>query len=352
MGALHWLQRHLLSLLLATYVVGALFPRVGAHMRNVSAGTLHIPYAGHIAFTLPTFMLGYLLFVAGLGTDLAQLRRVTRHPAAVVAGLAANSAYPILFALIAAGALLSWHNSDEAQSILVGLAMIGAMPIAGSSTAWAQNADGNLALSLGLVLGSTLSSPLVTPLALHAVGGFTHGDYSEDLHELAREGSGAFVVAAVLVPSLLGVLARAVVGRERTTRVLPVLKALNLVDLLLLNYSNAAVALPSVVRRPDWDFLAVTVAVTTLMCAGAFVAGWLVSRLFRAERGDRISLMFGMGLNNNGTGMVLASVALADHALVLVPIIFYNLVQQIAAGVVDRAMRRRSAPRADALKRG
>ncbi len=45
--------------------------------------------------------------------------------------------------------------------------------------------------------------------------------------------------------------------------------------------------------------------------------------------------MFGLGMNNNGTGMVLASVALADHPLVMLPIIFYNLVQHLIAAIVD-----------------
>ncbi len=53
----------------------------------------------------------------------------------------------------------AWHNPDEVQNILVGLALVASMPIAGSSTAWSQNADGDMALSLGLVLGSTLLSP-------------------------------------------------------------------------------------------------------------------------------------------------------------------------------------------------
>ena len=45
--------------------------------------------------------------------------------------------------------------------------------------------------------------------------------------------------------------------------------------------------------------------------------------------------MFGLGMNNNGTGLVLASMALADHPQVLLPIIFYNLVQHLVAGMVD-----------------
>jgi len=48
--------------------------------------------------------------------------------------------------------------------------------------------------------------------------------------------------------------------------------------------------------------------------------------------------MFGLGMNNNGTGLVLASLALADHPRVLLPILFYNLVQHLVAGGVDFAL--------------
>jgi BASS family bile acid:Na+ symporter len=44
-------------------------------------------------------------------------------------------------------------------------------------------------------------------------------------------------------------------------------------------------------------------------------------------------------MNNNGTGLVLASVALADHPQTMLPIIFYNLVQHLVASVVDRHVR-------------
>jgi BASS family bile acid:Na+ symporter len=45
-------------------------------------------------------------------------------------------------------------------------------------------------------------------------------------------------------------------------------------------------------------------------------------------------------MNNNGTGLVLASMALADHPRVLLPVIFYNLVQHLVAGCVDRLLSR------------
>ena len=51
--------------------------------------------------------------------------------------------------------------------------------------------------------------------------------------------------------------------------------------------------------------------------------------------------MFGLGMNNNGAGLVLASMALAHHPQVLLPIILYNLVQHLVAGFVDVFSRRR-----------
>ena len=50
--------------------------------------------------------------------------------------------------------------------------------------------------------------------------------------------------------------------------------------------------------------------------------------------------MFGLGMNNNGTGLVLASAAMASQPLVMLPIILYNLVQHLIAGLVDMLLRR------------
>ena len=98
-------------------------------------------------------------------------------------------------------------------------------------------------------------------------------------------------------------------------------------------------SLPQAVARPDPDFLAVTLAIVVGLCVLAFAAGWAIARLLRADRDQRTSLMFGLGMNNNGTGLVLASMALADHPRVMLPIIFYNLVQHLVAGAVDRIMK-------------
>ena len=338
----HFVHKHLLWLMIGSYAIAACSPSLGLSIRDVRLGEIAL-FGSKTRISLSMLMLASLLLNAGLGVQLDKIREMLRRPGLLVAGLAANLMIPITFILVLSHVMAGWHNADEVQNILVGLALVASMPIAGSSTAWAQNADGELTLSLGLVLFSTLLSPLTTPIALHSVGLMATGDYAEDLHELAAGGTGMFLAICVLAPSLIGIGVRRVVGDARYAAAKPRLKLINCAILLVLNYSNASVSLPQAVVRPDLDFLIVTMGIVVTLCVLAFAAGWLVSWLLKATPAQQTSLMFGLGMNNNGTGLVLASMALADHPRVMLPIIFYNLVQHLIAGIVDRLNCRTSA---------
>lgn len=331
----HFVHAKFIWLLLASYLVAGVFPAWGLAIKQLSFGELHL-FQEKIKVSLPMLMLSFLLLNAGLGVDLSRLKGGAKAIWALAAALVANLTVPVAFIFLVTQLMRIWHNPDEVQNILVGLALIASMPIAGSSTAWSQNANGNMALSLGLVLLSTIASPLTTPLALHSVGLMTTGDYSEDLHELAAGGTGGFLAVCVVIPSLLGMLLHAALGKEAIARAKPNLKLANAVVLIALNYANASVSLPEAVANPDADFLAVILAITLSLCILSFAAGWLIARLLRADDASRAAIMFGLGMNNNGTGLVLASMALADHPRVMLPILFYNLVQHLVAGVVDR----------------
>jgi bile acid:Na+ symporter, BASS family len=142
-------------------------------------------------------------------------------------------------------------------------------------------------------------------------------------------------------PSLLGIAVRLIISKDWQTDKMHYLKFINSIVLLLLNYSNASVSLPQAIADHDYDFLACTLAISAGLCLTLFAAGYVMSRLFRLERDDRTSLMFGLGMNNNGTGLVLASLALSSYPNIMVPIIFYNLIQHIVAGIVNEAMNKR-----------
>lgn len=197
-----------------------------------------------------------------------------------------------------------------------------------------------MALSLGLVLGSTLLSPLTTPLALTFIGGIAPSGYGESLRHLGGRDAGTFLAAWVLLPSLCGIGLRLLLGSERVSWAEERIKPLGPIVLLLLCYSNASTCLPQALGTPDWDFLLVTFGCVLGLCCLTFSCGYVISRLLGADHDQCTALMFGLGMSNNGTGQVLASVALASQPLVLLPIIVYNLSQHLAAGCVHTLLRR------------
>jgi bile acid:Na+ symporter, BASS family len=330
-----WIHRRFLLLLLCAYGVAAFFPAPGLGLRHVVLGrftTMGAP----VALSLPTILLGVLLFNAGLGVRPGQIRGTLRRPGLLLAGLVANALVPIGFIFLAAQLLGWWHNSAEAQCVLLGLSIIAAMPVAGSSTAWSQNANGDLALSLGLVLGSTLLSPLTTPLILRSVAPLTTAEYTAALYALAGSGTGVTLGIVVASPAILGIVVARGLRDSVWARLRSAVKVANAACLLILVYSNAAVSLPEAIANPDPDFLALIVLFVAGLSGTAFLAGGLLGRACRASKGQRAALIFGLGMNNNGTGLVLAGLVLADHPRVLLPVIVCNLLQHILAGAVDR----------------
>ena len=336
----HFLHRHFLWVLVGAYAIAAMAPGPGLWIRDVELGNLSV-FKTQMHVSLLLVLLASLMFNAGLGVKTTHLHALVRKLWMLGAGLAANALVPILYIyLITTLVLQFWHNPEEAQHILVGLALVAAMPIAGASTAWAQNSNGNLALSLGLVLSSTLLSPLVTPIVFYVFGEMASEEYERVLHDLADYGSAAFLGLWVVLPSLLGLGVRLMVPEPRLAAAMPYVKLSNFIILLALNYSNASVSLPKAVAEDDVDFIAITLSITTGLCVAAFSAAYWLSCLFKTDEAGRVSLMYGLGMNNNGTGLVLASLALASFPRVMVPIIFYNIVQHLVAGAVHHMMGR------------
>ena len=167
--SLTFIDRHFLWLLLGSYLLAALVPAPGERLQRRDPWSAEparpddqgLPLDGPARGSAPR---------RGPGRPGPRVEGPREEPVDAPRGLGGKPLRADRVHPRRRGVMVGWHNPDEVQNILVGLALVASMPIAGSSTAWAQNADGDLALSLGLVLGSTLLSPLTTPLALHAVG--------------------------------------------------------------------------------------------------------------------------------------------------------------------------------------
>jgi BASS family bile acid:Na+ symporter len=303
------------------YVLGGVAPSLGRAIRHLDIGELALFGERPVALSLTNLLLASMLYTAGLGVSLNDARGTLRHPKLLVTGVLANALMPIVFLGVLSLISGFWPEAEEAQNMLVGLALIGAMPIAGGASVWTQNADGNVPLTVGLVLASTFLSPLSIPMALHAAGHLTEGDYSEDLIELAGEGTITFSLISVVIPCALGIVTRHVLGDRRVAVATPTIKVLNLVVLLLLSYSNASGAMGVIFADPDYDMLAGVFFATACMCLLSFIVGYRAAKLLGANDADATSLTFGVGMNNSSASAVLASSRLSDHPLVLIPIL-------------------------------
>jgi BASS family bile acid:Na+ symporter len=328
-------HHYLLPLVVAAYFLAAFFPSVGLWAKQCV-----VVESQGFSIALPMVLLSTLLFNASFGTSAGELGSVVRRPLAVLAGVAVNVLIPIAFLILLKFGLRAWHDHEEANCLLLGLAVVAAMPVAGSSTAWSQDANGNVALSLGLVLLSTLLSPLTTPLVLNCFGGLSCGGTADAFQAVNGHGTGSFLLVFVVVPSAAGLAMRTVLGSRIVSRLKPTLKLINVLVLLFLCYSNASVALPQVIANPDWDFLSLVLVVVSGLCVTAFASGWLLAKVLGVNGEDRRALMFGLGMNNNGTGLVLAASSLVTLPWAVVPVLAYNLVQHVVAGGISRSLAR------------
>jgi BASS family bile acid:Na+ symporter len=298
-----------------------------------------------LALPLPGLLLAALLFNAGLAVPPGRLWAVARRPGLLTAGLLANLLLPLVYVAVAAVGLRVWHDPYEAGCLVAGLAMVAAMPVAGSATAWAQRADGDMGVSLGLVLGSTLLSPLTTPVSLATAHTVVGGPTENALAAAAGQQAGGFLAGYVVLPTVAGVLVRAAIGAGWPDRNRAALKGWGTAAVLVLCYANAAAALPQVTVDPDWDFLVLVAGVAVGLCVASFAAGWVVARWFGAGRAEAAALMFGLGMSNNGTGLVVAT-AIEAPTEVLLPLLVYNLAQHVVAGAACRLGRTAETPAA------
>ena len=138
-----------------------------------------------------------------------------------------------------------------------------------------------------------------------------------------------------ILPTVPGILINRCIKAHRKATAKPYVKLSNHGVLVLLTYSNASLALQKALSHPDYDFLVIIRLIVVALCLTAFGSWYLLARLFRTDRKDRISLMFGLGLNSNGAGLVPASTALSHHPQVMLPLIFlYSRSAPLAASVV------------------
>ena len=138
--------------------------------------------------------------------------------------------------------------------------------------------------------------------------------------------------------------------------------------MLILIYSNAAAILPQSFTYPNQVFLVVSLISGISLCMIAFVGCLLVAKVgskfqeaFQRQelvkpkylqenykfsnQSRQKTLVFNIGMNNNGVGLVLASTVCPQYPQIMLPIISYNLAQKPLASLIARSVNKSHFPK-------
>jgi BASS family bile acid:Na+ symporter len=337
-GFAHWgalLHRHFLLVLLAVYVLSGIFPGPGTVIRQFA-----VTLPGGSQERASMLLLAVLLFCAAAVIEWAQVRELVEHPSVLLAGLLTCWFGPVLLVVVA-GSLLPWlFAGPTTQGLLVGLALVAAMPVANSSAGWTQNARGNVTLSLGLIVLSILLSPLATPNLLSLMGLVLSSEDTDRIERVVSQFSGWRFILWVILPSLAGAAAAGLLGARRIVRLKPWFRLVTLLDILILNYANASLAVENVWRSEQVSVVVLAALLAAAVSLVGILLAALQARAFRLARSTATALVFSLSMKHTGLALVLAGEFLNDQPRVVLVILLSTLAQHIAAAAVDWRLQR------------
>ena len=325
-----FVERHFLWLLVGCYALATLWPGPGLAMKHWewSPGAL-----ANQPLTLSLLLLAVMLFIAAILTDIQRIRTVFQNPLLLCLSIAAVWLGPALLAVVA-GWVVPWAVDGQATvGLLVGLALVAAMPVANSSVGWTQGAAGNLALGLALVVISISLSPWATPQLLTWLGMSLSPAERAYCEQLVTNFSGVFFIVWVLLPTAAGLACRYLLKPERVAPAANWLTLASGAALLILNYINSALALPKVRESPP-ALLAATAILAAALSIVGLASGWAIARVLRLPKETRSALLFGLSMKHTGLALILAAAVLHNQPLATLMIVLATLMQHLLAGTV------------------
>ena len=276
--------------------------------------------------------LAIIMFGLGLSLTPGDFRRVARTPRAVVVALVLQV---LVMPAIAFGLVVAF---DLEPLLAVGVMLLAASPGGTTANLFSHLFGGDVALNVSLTaINSVLAAvsiPLITNLAI---------GYFDAEGELGLQfGKVAQVIAIVLVPVALGMLARHrspdLAGRaDRPVRVFSI-------AVLVLVSIGALVG-----ERDDIaDYAQRVGLVTGLFCVASLTVGYVGARVLRLPEPQAIASAMEVGIHNTTVALTVA-LSVLDSTEVAIPSAVYSVLMYVLAtafGLTITRGRRAAAQRA------
>jgi BASS family bile acid:Na+ symporter len=334
-----WMHRRFLPLLTGVYLLSGFAPGPGIALRQWK---VDVPGLGSARVSM--WLLAVLLFCAAAVIRWSEVRDLVARPAVLVAGLLCTWFGPAALVAIT-GQILPLVAADQSiAGLMIGMAMVAAMPVANSSAGWTQNSGGNVALSLGLIVASILLSPLMTPSLLKLMGLALSPEDTVHIQQVVKEFSGREFILWVILPSALGGACAWICGAQRIARAKPWFRLATLSVILALNYANASLAVDKIWKTEQLRVVLLAALLATLISLVGVTLAIAESRVLKVSRASSAALLYGLSMNHTGLSLVLAGEFLSDQPRAILVILLTTLAQHLVAAIVDRVLAHEPAP--------
>lgn len=330
-----WMHGSFLWLLVASYLLAAVAPGPGLAIRRLA-----FTRSTGDEISAPLLLLALLLFCAAVVVRWSQVRDLLQRPGILLMSLLAVWIVPGVFVILMGWMLPTFLGTHVSAGMMVGLALVAAMPVANSSVAWTQNAHGNVALGLGLIVLTIVLSPIATPQMLNLMGLALSEAETQHCEMLVTKFSGTFFIFWVILPSAAGLVCNRIARPERIERARGSIRFVSAVALLTLNYTNASLAMPKVWESESVQTIVFFAIVAVSISVLGIVSAWLMSRILSLGEDSWISLSFGFSMKHTGLALVLAGEVLQDEPRAILMIVLATLLQHIVAGIIDKRLGR------------
>ena len=270
-----------------------------------------------------SMFLGIAMFGMGLTIKMGDFQVVFSRPKEILIGcLAQYTVMPFLAWILAVVLRLP-------EDLALGVILVGCCPGGTASNVITYIAGGDVALSVGMTIVSTLVAPLATPSLVYVLAGAWV--------EVSFIAMVLSVVKVILVPVLLGILIRSILGKQ-IQKISELLPLISVVSIVMIISGIVAVNADKII---SCGMLVLGVVILHNLCGMGI--GLVAAKLLKVPYDKVTAIAIEVGMQNSGLAISLATANFAANPLATLPgaifSVWHNISGSVFAGIRRRGER-------------
>ena len=270
-----------------------------------------------------SMFLGIAMFGMGLTIKMGDFQVVFSRPKEILIGcLAQYTVMPFLAWILAVVLRLP-------EDLALGVILVGCCPGGTASNVITYIAGGDVALSVGMTIVSTLVAPLATPSLVYVLAGAWV--------EVSFIAMVLSVVKVILVPVLLGILIRSILGKQ-IQKISELLPLISVVSIVMIISGIVAVNADKII---SCGMLVLGVVILHNLCGMGI--GLAAAKLLKVPYDKVTAIAIEVGMQNSGLAISLATANFAANPLATLPgaifSVWHNISGSVFAGIRRRGER-------------